>query len=223
MTVRLVLADDSFLAREGITRLLEAEDDIEIVATCSDVATLRAAIEEHRPDVILTDIRMPPDETDEGIQFAHELRSSHPTIGVVVLSQYAEPSYALALFDGGSDGRAYLLKERLRHRGELGGAIRAVHAGGSVVDSSVVEALLTRQANRKDTKLSQLTARETQILALITEGRSNGAISEALGVTKRAVEHHINQIFFKLDLGDEKDVSRRVKAAIAFLGEQNEV
>ena len=220
MTLRVVLAEDSLLAREGVTRVLERTDDIELVATCSDAATLRATIDELHPDVVLTDIRMPPDETDEGIRVAGELRTSHPEVGVVVLSQYAEPAYAVALFEAGSNGRAYLLKERLRYPDELGRVIREVAAGGSVVDPRVVEKLLADRARREDGPLTSLTPRETEILAQIAEGHSNRAIADALVITKRAVEHHINQIFLKLDLGDEKDVSRRVRAAITFLAEQ---
>jgi DNA-binding NarL/FixJ family response regulator len=212
--LRIVLAEDSLIAREGITRVLENVDDIEIVATCSDAVTLQAAIEQTWPHVVLTDIRMPPDETDEGIQIAEALRTSHPEIGVVVLSQYAEPVYAAALFAGGSDRRAYLLKERLKDRGELARAIREVASGGSVVDPRVVETLL---ANRGDQELSSLTPRELEILALIAQGHSNGAIADTLVITKRGVEHHINQIFFKLELGDEKDVNRRVMATILYL------
>jgi DNA-binding NarL/FixJ family response regulator len=219
MTVRVVLAEDNLIAREGVTRVLERSEDIELVATCADAATLRATIDETHPHVVLTDIRMPPSETDEGIRIAEELRTSHPDIGVVVLSHYAEPAYALALFEAGPDRRAYLLKDHLRYRGELSNAIRAVAAGGSVVDARVVEKLLDRQARREDSRLPTLTPREREILALIAEGHSNGAVAEALVVTKRAVEHHVNNIFFKLDLGDAKDVSRRVKAAMMFLAE----
>jgi DNA-binding NarL/FixJ family response regulator len=219
MTVRVVVAEDSLLAREGVMRVLERADGIEIVATCSDAASLRRTIDEAHPDVVLTDIRMPPSGTDEGLQVAEELRASHPEIGVVVLSHHADPMYAAALFGAGSDRRAYLLKERLKDRGELGRAIRAVAAGGSVVDARVVEALLGAHGHPGAAKLSALTPREKQILALIAEGHSNGAIADALVVTKRAVEHHVNQIFAKLDLGEEKDVSRRVKAAIVFLTE----
>jgi DNA-binding NarL/FixJ family response regulator len=217
MMVRVVVAEDSLLAREGVMRVLEGADDIEIVGTCSDAATLRRTIEKAQPDVVLTDIRMPPSGTDEGIQVAEELRDSHPDIGVVVLSHHVDPMYAVALFGAGSDRRAYLLKERLNDRAELGRVIRVVAAGGSVVDARVVAELLDAHAHPGDTKLGTLTPREKQILALIAEGHSNGAIADALDVTKRAVEHHVNQIFAKLDLGEEKDVSRRVKAAVVFL------
>ena len=219
MMVRVVVAEDSLLAREGVMRVLERADDIEIVATCSDARNATPTIEEARPDVVLTDIRMPPSDTDEGIRIAEELRTSHPEIGVVVLSHHVDPMYAVALFGAGSDRRAYLLKERLKDRGELGRAIRVVASGGSVVDARVVEELLGAQRPPGSAKLSTLTPRERQILGLIAEGHSNGAIADALVVTKRAVEHHVNQIFSKLDLGDEKDVSRRVKAAVVFLTE----
>ena len=214
MTVRVVLAEDSLIAREGVARVLEPVSDIEIVAMCADAGTLRATIDEASPDVLVTDIRMPPSETDEGIRVAQQLRASHPEMGVVVLSHYAERVYAVALFAGGSDRRAYLLKERVRERGELSRAIRAVAAGGSVVDPHVVEKLLAHKAG---SNLDLLTPRESEILSMIAQGHSNGAIATALVITKRAVEHHVNQIFLKLDLGEEKDVSRRVKAAILYL------
>jgi DNA-binding NarL/FixJ family response regulator len=162
---------------------------------------------------------MPPSGTDEGIRVAEELRASHPEIGVVVLSHHADPMYAAALFGAGSDRRAYLMKERLKDRGELGHAIMAVAAGGSVVDARVVEELLGFHGQPDGGKLGALTPREMQILAMIAEGHSNGAIADALVVTKRAVEHHVNRIFSKLDLGEEQHVSRRVEAAITFLAE----
>jgi DNA-binding NarL/FixJ family response regulator len=221
MTLRVILAEDNLIAREGVTRVLEGAEDIELVATCADAATLRATIDEIHVDVVLTDIRMPPSGTDEGIRIAEELRTSHPDIGVVVLSHYAEPAYALALFAAGSERRAYLLKDHLKYRGELGNAIRAVAAGGSVVDARVVEKLLHRQTRREGSRIDTLTPREREILALIAEGHSNGAVADALVVTKRAVEHHVNNIFLKLDLGEPKDVSRRVKAAMTLLAEDD--
>lgn len=217
MAIRVVLAEDSFIAREGIVRALEGIDEVDLVATCGDVDELRAAIDETAPDLVLTDIRMPPTNTDEGIRVAEELRDSHPEIGVVVLSQHAEPLYATALFDKGSDRRAYLLKERLKDREELGRALHEVAAGGSVVDSKIVEELLALQRRREDTRLDQLTPRELEILGMIAEGKSNTAIAEALVITKRAVERHINAIFWKLDLGESEDVSRRVKAVLLYL------
>ena len=217
MAIRVVLAEDSFIAREGIVRALEGLEDIDLVATCGDLDELRAAVDDTTPDLVLTDIRMPPTNTDEGIRLAGELRDSHPEIGVVVLSQHAEPLYATALFDQGSDRRAYLLKERLKDRDELARALQEVAGGGSVVDSKIVEELLALQRRREDTRLDQLTARELEILAMIAEGKSNSAIADALVITKRAVERHINAIFWKLDLGDSEDVSRRVKAVLLYL------
>jgi DNA-binding NarL/FixJ family response regulator len=217
MTLRVALGEDSYLAREGISRALEADERIEIVATCGDLEELRAAVRETDPDVVLTDIRMPPTHTDEGIRFAEELRESHPTVGVVVLTQYAEPLYATKLLENGSDRRAYLLKERVNDRAELSRALHEVADGRSVVDSRIVEALLHARRRRAESGLETLTARELEILALIAEGWSNEAIAARLVITKRAVERHINSIFWKLELGDSADVSRRVKAALVYL------
>jgi len=216
--IRVVLGEDSFIAREGIVRALEAIEDVELVAACGDLDELRRVVDETRPDVVLTDIRMPPTNTDEGIRLAVELRSSHPRIGVVVLSQHAEPLYAADLFDQGSDGRGYLLKERLKNRDDLDRALREVADGGSVVDPRVVETLLALRRRREDTRLDELTPRELEILGLIAEGKSNDAIADSLYITKRAVERHINAIFLKLDLRDEEHVSRRVKAVLLYLG-----
>ena len=219
--LRVALGEDSYLAREGISRVLEAEDDIEIVATCEDFESLRAAVGETEPDVVLTDIRMPPSHTDEGIRLAEELRETHPGVGVVVLSQYAEPLYAMKLLEHGSDRRAYLLKERVQDRSELSRALHEVAAGRSVVDARIVEALLHARRTREESGLDTLTTREQEILALIAEGWSNEAIAARLVITKRAVERHINAIFWKLELGDSADVSRRVKAALLFLAGQD--
>ena len=218
MPIRVVLGEDSYLAREGIVRALEAIDEVDLVATCGTLDELRATVEEAGPDVVLTDIRMPPTNTDEGIRLAGELHAAHPEIGVVVLSQHAEPLYATALFEHGSERRAYLLKERLKDRDELARALREVADGGSVVDSRIVEELLTSQRHRAETRLGELTPRELEILALIAEGKSNSAIAESHVITKRAVERHINSIFWKLQLGESDDVSRRVKAVLVFLG-----
>ena len=220
MAIRVVVGEDSVVIREGIERMLERSDDIEVVATCADAATLRAAIAEHRPDVVLTDIRMPPTGTDEGIQMAVELRETAPEVGVVVLSQHVEPAYALALLEGGSAGRAYLLKDRLRDSTVLTRAIREVADGGSLVDPVVVDQLVAARAQREDSPLRELTERELQILGMIAEGRSNAAIADELVVTKRAVERHINAIFLKLRLREGEDVSRRVKAALLYLADQ---
>jgi DNA-binding NarL/FixJ family response regulator len=219
VTLRVVLGEDSYLASEGIARAFERVDGIELVATRGDLDSLRAAIDEEHPDVVLTDVRMPPTNTDEGIRLATELRSSNPDIGVVVLSQHNDPFYATALFETGAARRAYLLKERVRDAGELSRAVRSVAEGGSVVDAAVVETLLEAYRSRGESQLSRLTPRELEILGLIAQGRSNVAIAEALVLTKRAVERHINGIFMKLDLGEDRDVSRRVKAALIYLAD----
>jgi len=214
--IRVVLGDDSFLAREGVARVLEGIEDVDLVASCEDLDELRETVERLEPDVVVTDIRMPPSNTDEGIRFAGELRISHPEVGVVVLSQHAEPAYAMSLFENGSRQRAYLLKERVRDEDELARALREVVAGRSLVDPRIVDKLVSARLN-DDPGLEKLTSREREILALIAEGRSNTAIATEVGITKRAVERHINGIFLKLDLGESSDVSRRVKAALRYL------
>lgn len=217
--IRLVLAEDHYLVREGILRLLEARPDLDVVAVCDDLSSLLAAVEAERPDVVLTDIRMPPSDTDEGIQAAERLRETHPEIGVVVLSQYANPAYALALFQGGSARRAYLLKERVTDLEELEAAIRAVAGGGSVIDSKVVDALVAENARRDDSPLSQLTPRERDVLRGMAEGKNNAAIADALLLTERSVEKVIHSIFLKLGLTWETAVHKRVKAVILYLAE----
>lgn len=217
MTIRVVVGEDSAVVREGILRMLERVEDIEVVTTAADLPTLRAAIGDGSPDVVLTDIRMPPTQADEGISVAVELRDSAPDVGVVVLSQHVEPAYALALLEGGSAGRAYLLKERLRNSAELTHAIREVAAGRSVIDSLVVDELVRARSARDTSPLRDLTDSERAILAMIAQGLSNTAIADELVVTKRAVERHINAIFLKLGLRDAENVSRRVKAALVYL------
>jgi DNA-binding NarL/FixJ family response regulator len=216
MAIRVVLGEDSFLVREGVATVLGNLDDVELVDTAGDLEELRASVERAKPDVVVTDIRMPPSNTDEGIQFAEELRSSHPDVGVVILSQHAEPRYAVALLSGGSGRRAYLLKERLTDEAELNLAVRNVAAGESLIDSRVVEKLVNARQKR-DSELGKLTPREFEILGLIAQGRSNGWIASKLTITKRAVERHINAIFLKLDLGAPEDVNRRVQAALLYL------
>src|SRR4051795_2740067 len=220
MTIRVVIGEESAVVREGIQRMLERVEDIEVATVSADLATLRSAVSEHRPDVVLTDIRMPPTQTDEGIRLAVELRESGSDTGVVVLSQHVEPAYALALLEGGSAGRAYLLKDRLRDSTVLTRAIREVADGGSLVDPVVVDQLVAARAQREDSPLRELTERELQTLAMIAQGRSNAAIADELVVTKRAVERHINAIFLKLGLREDEDVSRRVKAALLYLADQ---
>jgi DNA-binding NarL/FixJ family response regulator len=217
--LRVVLADDSYLVREAITHVLSAAPEIEIVATCEDGDELREAIDREQPDVVLTDIRMPPSGDDEGITIARGLRETHPEVGVVVVSQYADPRYGIALLEHGSDGRAYLLKERLHDRAQIVAALQAVAVGNSVVDSKVVEALIAARARAESSPLSELTQRELEILSEIAQGKSNAAIAEHLVLTKRAVEKHINAIFLKLGLTQAEDFSRRVKAALIYLSQ----
>ncbi len=215
--IKVVLGEDGLLAREGITAVLARLDGIELVAACDDLSSLRAAIERSAPDVVLTDLRLPPTHTDEGVRLATELRRTRPHVGVIVLSQQAEPLYATALLAEGAGGRGYLLKERLRDHAELAAAIRDVAAGGAVVDPRVVDAVLALRGQREQSSLAALTPREREILALIAAGDSNSAIAAELGLAKRGVERHVNSIFAKLDLGDPANVSRRVKAALLFL------
>jgi len=219
MTIRLVVADDQYLVREGIRRLLETQDDLEVAAVCDDLDSLLAAVDAERPDVVLTDIRMPPGGTDEGIQAATTLRETNPEIGVVVLSQYATPSYVLALLEGGSEGRAYLLKERVKDLDQLVAAIQAVADGGSVMDPKVVEALVAENARGEDSPLNELTPRERDVLREMAEGKNNAAIAEALVLTERSVEKVIHSIFLKLGLTWETAVHKRVTAVILYLAE----
>lgn len=219
MALRIVVAEDSLLVREGIGRLLSGTPDLEVVASCGGYDELVTCVEESNPDVVLTDIKMPPTSTDEGIRLAQQLRASHPEVGVVVLSQYAEPGYVLALFESGSDRRGYLLKERLHDRATLVSAIRSVAAGGSSVDPKIIEVLVSARTGATISPLADLTPRERQVLAEIAQGKSNMAIAKTLFLTKRAVEKHINSIFLKLGLGSADDVSKRVKATLMFLAE----
>ena len=217
---RLVVAEDAYLIREGIRSALERDkDEVEVLEYCPDLDSLLHAVEEHRPNVVITDIRMPPTNTDEGIRAAATLRESHPEIGVVVISQYVSPHYALKLFEHGSAGRAYLLKERVGHRIQLLEAIREVAAGGSVVDPKVVDVLVEARMRAKNSLLSRLSTREREVLAGVATGASNAAIAESLFLTKRAVEKNINSLFAKLDLTDDKTTSRRVQAALLFIAD----
>jgi DNA-binding NarL/FixJ family response regulator len=220
VAIRLVIAEDNLLVREGVERLLELQPDIEVVASCENLGALLAAVEAERPDVVLTDIRMPPDHGDEGIRAALRLRETHPALGVVVLSQYAEPAYALALLEGGSERRAYLLKDRVDDVDQLVGAIRTVAAGGSVIDPKVVETLVAAKSAIHDSPLDELTPRELETLHEMAQGRNNQAIAEALVVTERSVEKYVHAIFAKLGLAWEDNVHRRVKAVLLYLAEQ---
>ncbi len=218
MRVRLVIAEDNALLRDGLVRLFERVEDIDVVGSCSTLPQLLAAVEVEGPDVVLTDIRMPPSGTDEGIQAARAIRASHPDAGVVVLSHYADPAYALALFEDGSDRRSYLLKDRVADVEDLADAIRAVARGGSRIDPRIVDALVAARANRGRSPLDHLTPREREILGEIATGKSNAAIAASLHLSERAVEKHSNSIFAKLGINNEPDVNRRVKAVLLYLG-----
>ena len=218
MAIRIILAEDNYLVREGVSRLLESEPTLELAAACEDLPSLIEAVEKFKPQVVVTDIRMPPTATDEGIQASEILRESHPEVGVVVLSQYAEPEYALMLLEKGAAGRAYLLKERVSDLEQIRDAIEEVSRGGSVIDPKVVEVLVAAKTKAKESPLARLTPRENEILSEMAQGKNNAAIAAALVLTERAVEKHINSIFSKLALSEEKDVHRRVKAVLLFLG-----
>jgi DNA-binding NarL/FixJ family response regulator len=215
--IRVVLAEDNTLLREGVARVIERADDLELVGTAADLPDLTRLLDDTEPDVVVTDIRMPPTGTDEGIQVAATLRDQRPHVGVVVLSQYAEPAYALALLDGGSEGRAYLLKERVSDIDDLVAAIREVACGGSVIDPKVVEGLVSATRRPRRTELDRLTPRELEILGEMAQGKSNAAIAATLVLSERAVEKHTNSIFSKLALTEERDLNRRVKAVLLYL------
>jgi DNA-binding NarL/FixJ family response regulator len=221
MPIRLVLAEDHYLVREGVRRLLEAQPGLEVAAVCGDLDSLLEAVDREDPDVVVTDIRMPPGHSDEGIQAAKRLRQTKPDLGVVVLSQYSDPSYALALLDTGSAGRAYLLKERVNDLDHLVAAIRSVSAGGSVIDPKVVEGLVAERARAATSPVSELTAREREVLHKMAEGENNASIAEQLVVTERSVEKVIHSIFMKLGLTWEPAVHKRVKAVILYLAESD--
>lgn len=220
MPIRVVVAEDNYLVREAVVRLLEASPEIEVAGACADFDELIATVEAEHPDVVVTDIRMPPTGTDEGVRAAKQLREDHPEIGVVVLSQYVEPGYALALLDAGSERRAYLLKERVSDVDELVRAIEEVARGGSVIDPKVVETLVSTRSRRADSRLEYLTPREQEVLAEMAQGRNNAAVASALGLSERAVEKHINSVFSKLGLSEEPDVNRRVKAVLLYLADR---
>ena len=220
--IRVILGEDSFIVREGLRELLASHPGVEVVAACGDLDGLLDAVGELKPDVVMTDIRMPPTNTDEGIQAAARLRESHPHVGVVVLSQYSHPGYVLALLDSGTDGRAYVLKERVSDLRQLTRAIEAVAAGGSVIDPKIVDVLVAARTRAGNSPLAGLTERERAVLAEIAQGKSNVAIAESLQLSTRAVEKHTHSIFAKLGLVGSAEVSRRVKAALLFLAEGEE-
>ena len=221
MPIRLVIAEDHYLVREGVRRLLDSQPDLEVAAVCGDLDSLLAAVKEEKPDVVVTDIRMPPSNLDEGIRAAEQLRETDPDVGVVVLSQYANPTYALALLESGSARRSYLLKERVQDLEQLVSAIHTVAEGGSVIDPKVVDALVADNARGDESRLNQLTPRERDVLREMAMGKSNAAIGESLFLAERSVEKVIHSIFLKLGLTWETSVHKRVKAVILYLSESD--
>ena len=216
-TVKVLIADDEYLVREGARSVLSSVPGIEVLGVAGDPEELHAAISATPPDVVVLDIRMPPTYQTEGIDAAHVIRSTHPAVGVVILSQYADPEYALELLRDGSKGFAYLLKERLGEPTKLAEAIREVARGGSVLDTKVVDGLIDAQHRRARSRLHGLTRREGQVLEMMATGRTNAAIGDALFLSERAVEKHINAIFRKLGLSEELDINHRVAAVLFFL------
>ncbi len=215
---RVVLADDNLLIRQGVAALIEVLDTVELVGEADDYDSLLAVVEAERPDVVITDIRMPPTNTDEGIRAALEIRASNPEVGVVVLSQFSEPAFVLRLFEDGSGGLGYLLKDRV-DAPELQRAISSVVNGESAVDAKIVEVLINARGNAGG-PVARLTTREQEVLAAIAEGLNNGAVAEKLIISEKAVAKHINSIFSKLDLsGGDDDVHRRVKAVLIWLSQ----
>jgi DNA-binding NarL/FixJ family response regulator len=218
--LRVVVAEDHYLVREGVRQALEESGEVEVVATVGSADELELAVARERPDVVVTDIRMPPEHGTEGIVAAHRIRDSHPEIGVVVLSQYADASYAMDLFRDGTAGLAYLLKERVGEPDHLVSAVRQVVAGGSSVDPDVVAAMVVHGGHREGSPLHRLTERERDVLAQMAQGRSNAGIAEQLHLSVSSVEKYSTTVFAKLDLGDEPLTHRRVAAVLAFLHAQ---
>ena len=215
--LRMVFAEDNFLVRQGTAALLAEVSDVELVRLVEDPQALMIAVEELAPDAVLTDIRMPPTHSTEGIDAAKQIRARHPGTGVVVLSQYVEPQYAADLFADGVGGLGYLLKERVRDVNELVRALQEVCRGGSVLDPKVVEALVTDRSARGPSPMATLTSRELEVLRQMATGRGNAAIARSMYLSERAVEKHISAVFAKLGLEAEGDMNRRVLAVLAFL------
>jgi DNA-binding NarL/FixJ family response regulator len=217
MTTRLVLGEDNALLREGMRGMLSSEDGLEVVASCADLDGIRDSIDALRPDVVLTDIRMPPSWTDEGVQVARHCRARHPSTGVILLSQYVDPAYVRSLLESGSAGRGYLLKERVSDVDELVAAVAVVARGGSVVDPQVIEHLVKAGVSRGNSKVGRLSARELEVLAEMSRGHNNAAIAASLFISQRAVEKHINSIFAKLGVGLDDESHPRVRAVLLYL------
>lgn len=222
MGMRVVLAEDNALLRTGLVRLLAEHPDVTDIVAVGDHDALVEAVDSAAPDVVLTDIRMPPTHTDEGIRAAARFRRTHPELGVLVLSQHADAEGALALVANGSTGRGYLLKERVSDVEQLVSAMHAVRAGESVIDSDVVDVLMRHRMRFDESPVARLTPREREVLGLVATGASNAAVAGRLHVTSRAVEKHINSIFTKLDLPTGSDTHRRVAAVLLYLGDTAE-
>lgn len=221
MPLRVVLAEDNYLLREGTSALLDEVDDVEVVAAASDLPSLLEAVDKHKPEAVMTDIRMPPTQSREGIDAAKQIRAKHPTIGVLVLSQYAEDEYAHALLKDGAGGLGYLLKERISNIEEVSLALKEVARGGTVLEPKIVEALLSRRERMASSPLGRLTESERQVLEQMAQGKTNAAIAKTLFFSERSVEKHIGNVFQKLDLSEEPEVHRRVMAVLTFLREES--
>jgi DNA-binding NarL/FixJ family response regulator len=219
-SIRILIAEDSYLVREGVRRIVEAQPDLEVAGLCGDLESLLAEVEMVQPDVVVTDIRMPPGNTDEGIRAAALLRETHPGVAVLVLTQHDEPEYALGLLAGGARGRGYLLKDRLLDPDQLAAAIREVAAGRSVIDQQVVETLVRASSRPERSPVANLTRREKEVLSAMAQGRNNEAIATTLHMSVAGVEKHINVIFSKLGLTGHQEIHRRVKAVLMFLSTQ---
>jgi DNA-binding NarL/FixJ family response regulator len=221
VSIRIVVADDSLLVREGVRSLLSDQSDLEVVGLAADYDELLDQAARFDPDVVITDIRMPPTHVDEGVRAALEIRRKHPDTAVVILSQYDDPAHATALLEDGVTRRAYLLKERVAMPGQLADAVRAVADGGSVIDPRIVESMFSARARSGSSKLRNLTTREREVLAEMATGANNATVAERLVVTVRAVERHINSIFSKLQLDNEHDAHRRVRAVLLYLADSS--
>lgn len=218
-SLRIVVADDDLLVRRGVVAVLGLIDGVEVVAEAGDLPALQAVVEAERPDVVVTDVRMPPTGTDEGVRAARSILAERPGCGVVVLSQFAEPEHVLAVFESGNDRLAYLLKENVGDVASLERAVRAVAAGGSHVDPAIVS-VLVGAGRSSGSAIDRLTPREHEVLSLIAEGLNNAAIGERLVLSDRAVAKHINNIFAKLHLAEEPDAHRRVRAVLLWLADR---
>jgi DNA-binding NarL/FixJ family response regulator len=218
--LRAVLADDHYLVREGMRSLLEDTGRVDVLATARNAEELIAAVDRHRPDIVITDIRMPPTHSTEGIQAAHEIRRAFPDVGVIALSQYVDGGYALELFRDGTDRLGYLLKERIGDLDELLAALHTVASGGSTIDPRVVEALVESRADAAASPLRHLTPRELDVLREMAQGKNNPGVAAALHLSESAVEKHVSSIFLKLGVLEDPKISRRVAAVLTYLRDE---